>query len=106
MEITMGDSPAPSRTPVPYSWLLVLVLLGLIATDFVVTRSLSAADAATHLIHNPLWKQDVEWLGHNKDALRGWLPSLLRGRFFDFWNEQLVITVLLSILGFAFWALL
>src|SRR5215813_4616337 len=33
--------------------LLVLTLLGFVAADFVITRSLSLADAAVHLIHNP-----------------------------------------------------
>src|SRR5947208_1772760 len=32
---------------------LVLTLLGFAAADFVITRSLSVADAAIHLIHNP-----------------------------------------------------
>jgi hypothetical protein len=38
--------------------ILVLILLGFAATDFVLTKTLSAADASEHLISNPIWPLD------------------------------------------------
>ena len=52
-----------------WSKLLVLVLLGFAATDFVITITLSAADASAHVVENPL-------VG---SALQGWEVPLTIG---------------------------
>ncbi len=86
--------------------LLVVVLLGFAATDFVITRTLSVADAAHHLLGNPEphWQAGLDSLAAaNQEAM-----DLVSG---SFWhkilkqeNRQLVVTILLSVLGFLFWA--
>jgi hypothetical protein len=75
---------------------LMLVLLGFVATDYVMTRSLSVSDAATHLLGNPIYQQSAERMMQNREALGGWLPDSIRGKL----SEQLVLTVILSVVAF------
>ena len=56
----------------------MLVLLGFATTDFIITMTLSAADASAHVIENPF------------------VPSWLHG------SELLVTLVLLALLGAVF----
>lgn len=44
--------------------LLVVILLGFMATDFVITRTFSTAAAAEHIIHNPIpaWQETLDGL--------------------------------------------
>src|SRR3954464_3618234 len=64
--------------------IMVLVLLGFAATDYVITKTLSAADAAVHLIENPVWP---------------WKPP---GDQKDVAQQMTVTTVLLVLLGAMF----
>ncbi len=74
--------------------LLVLVLLGFAGTDFVITKTLSAADAAVHLIENPNWP--AAW---NTDAWQMgatmFLLVILGAVFMRGFNEVIGIAVVL-----------
>jgi hypothetical protein len=72
--------------------ILVLVLLGFAATDFVITKTLSAADAAEHLVHNPLW-HDLPAIAQSQLLLTMFLLVLLGGVFMRGFKEAIGIAV-------------
>src|SRR5689334_816153 len=76
---------------------LVLVLLGFAATDFIITQTLSAADAAEHLIHNPFWAGAPALL-QSQMFLTVSMLLLLGAMFLRGFKEVIVIAVV--IVGF------
>ncbi len=73
---------------------MVLVLLGFAATDFVITKTLSAADAAEHLIHNPYWQSSPEWL-HSQLLITMFLLILLSAMFLRGFREVMGLAVVI-----------
>ena len=72
--------------------LFVLVLLGFVATDFVITITLSAADAAAHVVENPFAKQ---WAEGHQVGITLFLIALLGGVFLKGFKEAIGIAVAL-----------
>ncbi|HYK35712.1 amino acid transporter [Alloacidobacterium sp.] len=70
---------------------VVLILLGFAATDFVITMTLSAADAATHFIHNPLTPPGM----HNEMGVTLVILGLLGVVFLMGFREAIGIAVVL-----------
>ena len=70
---------------------VVLCLLGFAATSFVITITLSAADAAAHLIENPL---APEWL-HHPVLVTSALLLVLGGIFLKGFHEAITMAVVL-----------
>ncbi len=73
---------------------LVLVLLGFAATDYVITKTLSAADAAAHLIHNPFWQSSPDEL-QSQLIVTMILLVLLGGAFIRGFREVIGIAVVI-----------
>jgi hypothetical protein len=78
--------------------LFVLVLLGFAATDFLITMTLSAADATAHLVENPFSPQLLH--GHHV-AITLVLLALLGGVFLAGFSEAVGIAVVLVVVYLA-----
>jgi hypothetical protein len=75
----------------------VLVLVGFAATDFVITKTLSAADAAAHLISNPLFAGHAPaWL-QSQMLVTVFLLVLLGGMFLKGYDEVVGLATVLVI---------
>ena len=77
--------------------LVVLVLIGFAATDFVITKTLSAADAAAHLISNPLYAGSApDWLLHQMPVTM-FLLVLLGAMFLKGYGEVVGLACVLVV---------
>ncbi len=74
--------------------LLVLALLGFAATDFVITMTLSAADAAVHLVENPMWRKTPEFF-HSPLVVTNLLLGALGAMFLRGFREVIGLAVML-----------
>lgn len=72
---------------------LILTLLGFAATDFIITITLSAADATAHIVENPLLKDYPSWM-LNKVGVTTILIALLGGIFLLGFREAIGVSVL------------
>jgi hypothetical protein len=76
------------------SKLFVLALLGFVATDFIITITLSAADATAHIVENPFVIDHLSFLSHPIVVTLA-LISLLGAVFLKGFKEAIGIAVVL-----------
>jgi hypothetical protein len=74
--------------------LFVLVLLGFAATSFIITITLSAADATAHIVENPFVLDHLHFL-HNRVVLTVALIAALGGIFLRGFKEAIGIALVL-----------
>jgi hypothetical protein len=77
--------------------LVVLVLIGFAATDFVITKTLSAADAAAHLISNPIYAGEAPAWMQGQMAVTMFLLVLLGAMFLKGYGEVVGLATVLVI---------
>ena len=75
--------------------LFVLCLLGFVATDFIITITLSAADATAHIIENPFMHHFFENTASHRVGLTLTLIAVLGAVFLKGFKEAIGIAVLL-----------
>ena len=81
--------------------IVVLVLIGFAATDFVITKTLSAADAAAHLISNPLYAEHVPAWMQGQMPVTMFLLVMLGAMFLRGYSEVvgLATVIVIAFLG-------
>lgn len=72
--------------------MFVLILLGFVATSFIITITLSAADATAHIIENPFVEHNAPFLNHSV-IMTVILIGLLGAVFLKGFNEAIGIAV-------------
>lgn len=80
---------------------MVLVLLGFAATDFIITITLSAADATAHILENPV-VQHLNVIPHNPIYCTSFLLLLLAGIFIMGFREAIGVSTILVLSYIAF----
>lgn len=79
---------------------LVITLLGFAATDFVITKTLSAADAAEHVISNPFWPNHGDIPSHDRQRMimTMGLLVLLGSMFLRGFKEVIGVAVVITLI--------
>jgi hypothetical protein len=72
--------------------MFVLILLGFVATSFIITITLSAADATAHIVENPFVEHNLQFLDH-RIILTLVLVGFLGAVFLRGFNEAIGIAV-------------